>query len=130
VRQLTRFAFASTPTLILWLGLATATSAQTITQLFAFGCNSNTKVCPYGQNPNWLMQSADGNFYGTTTTGGNGNTAAGTVFKITPQGGLTTLYAFVPDLQGNYPNGCFPNSLVEANDGFLYGTAIGGGREF
>ena len=45
-------------------------------------CDSSTKACPDGQNPNWLIQSADGNFYGTTTVGGIGNKAGGTVFRI------------------------------------------------
>lgn len=129
MKHLRKFAFASTSVLILWLGpwFTTATSAQTISQLFAFGCDSNTKVCPDGQNPNSLIQSADGNFYGTTTVGGIGNQAGGTVFKITPTGHLTVVYTFVADAQGNYPNGWFPSSLVEGNDGFLYGTSLGGG---
>jgi uncharacterized repeat protein (TIGR03803 family) len=39
-----------------------------------------------------LVQGIDGNFYGTTESGGaNG---FGTVFKITPGGTLTTLYSF------------------------------------
>src|SRR5579872_7239642 len=40
-----------------------------------------------------LVQATDGNFYGTTYAGG-ANDKAGTVFKITPQGALTTLYSF------------------------------------
>jgi len=39
-----------------------------------------------------LVQGTDGNFYGTTSSGGAyGN---GTVFKITPRGTLTTLHSF------------------------------------
>jgi uncharacterized repeat protein (TIGR03803 family) len=118
-------------TLLLALFLTTWLQAQpsapTIKQLFAFACDPHTNVCPDGDGPNSLIQSADGNFYGTTTSGGTGNKAFGTVFKITPAGQLTTLYAFVADQKGNYLNGELPSSLVEGNDGFLYGTAQQGG---
>jgi len=117
--------------LVLGVLLATTVYAQppkpAITQLFGFACDSSGKTCPDGKSPNELLQSADGNFYGTTPSGGVGNQAAGTVFKITPAGQLTTVYTFVADQKGNYPNGGDPNSLVEGNDGFLYGTARGGG---
>src|SRR5215470_17228163 len=98
-----------------------------ITQLFAFACDSNTKVCPAGEQPNSLIQSADSNFYGTTALGGTGNKAAGTVFKITPAGQLVTLYTFVADQNGNFSQGENPTSLVEGNDGLLYGTTGAGG---
>lgn len=99
----------------------------TPTQLFAFACDSTGKACPDGAFPNSLLQSADLNFYGTTPAGDTGNQAAGTVFKITPSGQLTVLYTFVADQNGAYPNGAQPNSLVEGNDGFLYGAALQGG---
>jgi uncharacterized repeat protein (TIGR03803 family) len=102
-------------------------SKPAITQLFAFACDSTSKTCPDGEQPNSLIQSADGNFYGTTAGGGIGNQAAGTVFKITPGGQLTILYTFVADQNGNFPNGAGPSSLAEGNDGFLYGTALEGG---
>jgi len=105
-------------------------SAQNIQALFSFACSSSTNLCPTGKSPDTLIQSADGNFYGTTSTGGNGNKAGGTIFKITPAGQLTVLHTFVADQNGNYPNGAFPTSLVEGNDGFLYGTAGGGPNGF
>jgi uncharacterized repeat protein (TIGR03803 family) len=51
-----------------------------------------------------LIQGTDGNFYGTTSLGGAGGayTAFGTVFKITPQGTLTTLHNF-SGLDGGAP---------------------------
>jgi len=73
-----------------------------------------------------LLQSADGNFYGTTGFRGTGNQAAGTIFKITPSGQFTLLHTFVADQTGKYTSGAGPNSLVEGDDGFLYGTASGG----
>ena len=118
--------------LVLLLALSYAPSAYaqnppSIQQLFGFACDPSGKVCPSGEIPNSLIQSADGNFYGTTSFRGTGNQANGTVFKITPGGQLTTLYTFVADQNQNFPNGETPTSLVEGNDGFLYGTTEAGG---
>ncbi len=67
-----------------------------------------------------LLHASDGNFYGTTTTGGA--YGRGTVFKITPEGALTTLYSFcsqgVPCTDGYNPTA----GLVQATDGNFYGT--------
>src|ERR1051326_9190092 len=98
--------------------------AAKIRQLYVFSCNSND--CPNGKSPAALLQSADGNFYGVTTYGGAGN--AGTVFRYTPAGYLTTLYAFPTD-GCKHPDGSFPTALVEGADGALYGTTISGGNE-
>ncbi len=125
-------------TLALLLGLsytpsADAQSAPTIQSLFTFACSVTTVFhqqvahCPDGQQPNTLLQSADGNFYGTTFSNGSGNHAFGTVFKITPAGHLTVLHTFIADANGNYPEGASPTSLIEGDDGFLYGTAQVGG---
>jgi uncharacterized repeat protein (TIGR03803 family) len=68
------------------------------------------------------VQATDGNFYGTTSiSGGNGY---GTVFKITPEGELTTLYSFLPS-EGNRPYA----GLVQATDGNFYGTTSEGGAD-
>lgn len=67
-----------------------------------------------------LVQSTDGNFYGTTYNGGANN--AGTIFVITPAGILTTLHSFEP-AEGNQPYG----GLVQGTDGSFYGTTLGGG---
>lgn len=116
---------------LLALFFTTRLQAQTpvpaIAQLFGFACDSSGRICPNGKQPNSLIQSADGNFYGTTPLGGTGNQAAGNVFKITGSGQLTTVFTFVADQNGNYPNGAGPTSLVEGNDGFLYGTTGSGG---
>ena len=120
--------FAVSCELALSLGFlfAPKVDAQTIQQLFGFACDSKTNVCSDGKTPNSLLQSADGNFYGTTFAGGTGNNASGTVFQITPAGQLTTPFTFVADQNGNFPDGSLPTSLVEGNDGLLYGTNGGG----
>jgi uncharacterized repeat protein (TIGR03803 family) len=67
-----------------------------------------------------LIQATDGNFYGTTPSGGADNT--GTVFKITPTGTLTMLHSFA------YTDGAAPiTPLVQATDGNFYGTTQSGG---
>jgi len=96
-------------------------SQSTIKQLFAFSCDSSTNACPQGKDASSLIQSADGNFYGTTEYGGS-TQANGTLFKLTPTGLLTTIYTFVGSADG-----AGPTSLVEGNDGFLYGTTNAGG---
>jgi uncharacterized repeat protein (TIGR03803 family) len=48
---------------------------------------------PDGQAPaGGLTLGTDGNFYGTTITGGT--YALGTIFRMTPAGTVTTLYSF------------------------------------
>jgi uncharacterized repeat protein (TIGR03803 family) len=68
-----------------------------------------------------LVIGNDGDFYGTTPGGGTG---AGTVFKITPSGALTTLHAF-DDTDGATPS----TTLIQATDGNLYGTTPAWGTE-
>jgi uncharacterized repeat protein (TIGR03803 family) len=76
-----------------------------------------------GANPGAaLVQATDRNFYGTTTNGGDGD--AGTVFKITPGGRLSTLYSF------DWGSGDLPYSgLLQATDGAFYGTTGQGGTD-
>jgi uncharacterized repeat protein (TIGR03803 family) len=58
---------------------------------------------------------------------GGGANGDGTVFKITRSGTLTTRYSFCP--QGNCIDGAEPYTarLVQATNGYLYGTTLGGG---
>src|SRR5204863_365766 len=70
-----------------------------------------------------LVQGSDGNFYGTTTVGGNYNGGEGTVLKISATGVMTTLYLFTGDQGGG--NLC---GLVQSSDGNFYGTTAGGGN--
>jgi uncharacterized repeat protein (TIGR03803 family) len=98
------------------------TPGGTLITLFSFCAQTS---CPEGREAGApLALGTDGNFYGTTTTGGaNGS---GTVFKITPAGGLTTLYSFCS--QANCADGNnVVAGLVQGTDGNFYGTASGGG---
>src|SRR5579864_206234 len=122
--------------LCLLFSLYTSTTAvgetAVIRELFGFPCNSITGACLDGASPQGsLVQASDGNFYGTATRGGAQNANdGGTVYKISPSGQFTLLDTFAADANGNFSNGSFPvGSLVEGNDGFLYGaTANSGAR--
>jgi uncharacterized repeat protein (TIGR03803 family) len=64
-----------------------------------------------------LVQGVDGSFYGTTSGGSpTGGQYNGTVFKVTANGILTTLY-------GNFYNDVPLTRLLRATDGDFYGTA-------
>jgi uncharacterized repeat protein (TIGR03803 family) len=84
--------------------------------------------CTDGDQPNGLIQATDGNFYGTTWEGGARQ--AGIVFKITPDGTLTTLYSFCSQSSSSIEctDGAFPNSgVIQGSDGNFYGTTTWGG---
>jgi len=103
---------------LLWVATSLASSAQTFGTLYSFDASD-------GHNPqDALVQGFDGNFYGTTYYGGTHN--FGTVFKITPDGALTTLYSFCMETgcaDGKYPGA----NVVQSTDGNLYGTTDYGG---
>jgi len=72
-----------------------------------------------------LVQGSDGNFYGTTSSGGpNLN---GTVFKITPAGVMTMLYAFTG---GGTDGSNSTAALIQGSDGNFYGTTTSGGPSY
>ena len=70
-----------------------------------------------------LLLASDGNFYGTSIQGGNDG--QGSVFRMTPGGGVKTIYAFDPSgVHGRVPYA----PVVQGSDGFLYGTTGAGGN--
>src|SRR6516225_8715902 len=71
-----------------------------------------------------LIQGLDGNIYGTTGSGGANN--AGTAFKMTPDGTLTTLYNFCALSGCGDGNGPGPGVRL-GTDGEYYGVTDGGG---
>jgi uncharacterized repeat protein (TIGR03803 family) len=101
-----------------------------LTSLYSFGSVQDTNGVPLdGANPfaapiigtfGCLVQGNDGYFYGTT--GGGGTNGAGTVFRISTNGALTSLYSFKGTNDGAGPNG-----LVQGTDGSFYGTTEFGG---
>jgi uncharacterized repeat protein (TIGR03803 family) len=93
-----------------------------VTTIYSFCSAAN---CVDGRVPNGLVLGADGMFYGTDVTN-PGATAAGTVFKITPTGTLTTLYSFCQET--NCTNGWMVwAGVVQGSDGKFYGTTVNGG---
>lgn len=99
------------------------TPAGKLTTLYSFCSQAN---CTDGSFPAAaLIQATDGNLYGTNLSGGD--FVGGTVFKITLQGTLTTLYSFCP--HANCIDGLEPDSsLFQATNGNFYGTTPFGGR--
>jgi uncharacterized repeat protein (TIGR03803 family) len=96
------------------------TPSGTLTTLHSFNLTD-------GSYPNGLIQATDGNFYGTTYGGGTLNICSGngcgTVFKITPQGTLTTLHD-CDSVDGTNPVAV----LDQGSDGNFYGTTYAGGN--
>jgi uncharacterized repeat protein (TIGR03803 family) len=100
------------------------TPTGTLTTLYTFCSQSQ---CTDGSDPlGGLVLGTDGNFYGTTFSGGANGISFGTVFKITPTGTLTTIYSFCP--RNGCPDGNNPTAaLVLGTDGNFYGTTSAGG---
>jgi len=86
----------------------------TVTPLHSF--ESSDGAFPNGS----LVQTPNGNFYGTTY--GGGANGYGTVFKITSSGVVTTLHSFSSS-DGAYPWA----GLVRGTDEKFYGTTDSGG---
>ena len=89
-----------------------------------------------GNEPTSIIQGTDGNFYGTAIKGGSSTCTlwnqttgggCGTVFKMIPNGAVSTLTSFT------FTNGGEPGffggirGLVEGPDGNFYGTTFEGG---
>src|SRR6267378_7942504 len=107
-----RFAVLTSISLLAMLATPLSVCCQTFQELYAFTGRADGGS-PHGP----LIQARDGNFYGTTFNGGS--QGYGTVFKMTPDGNLTTIVSF------DWNNGQHPvGTLVEAPDGNLYGTTI------
>ena len=95
------------------------TRAGKLTTLYSFCSQANCVdgSLPYGG----LVLGRDGDFYGTTSQGG-ANGIWGTVFRITPNGTLTTLHSF-SGTDGSGPAA----PMILASDGDFYGITQNGG---
>jgi uncharacterized repeat protein (TIGR03803 family) len=89
--------------------------------IYSFCAQAN---CVDGSIPySGVVQAADGNFFGTTVSGGAAG--LGTVFRLTPHGRLTVLYSFCSEKY--CVDGEVPVTLVQDKDGAFYGTTAWGG---
>lgn len=100
-----------------WGTIFKVTTNGVLTPIYSF-----TNGPSSGSNPQaGLVQASDGVLYGTTVQGGLAT--AGTLFKLTTNGTFNTVWSFNVS-----PDGAEPGAgLVQASDGALYGTTIGGG---
>jgi uncharacterized repeat protein (TIGR03803 family) len=89
-----------------------------LTKLHDFCSEAN---CADGGFPRGgLLLGRDGNLYGTTSESGADHDGGGTIFKITPDGTLTTLYSFC---QTDCSDGAGPSApLIQTPNGNFYGT--------
>ena len=104
--------------------MAASVCAQNIQPVYSF---PQSPAVPYAA----LVPGPDGNFYGTTWSGGSGG--EGTVIEVKPNGQWTTLYSFGPptasagtfvtNLDGAKPE----SALTPGADGSFYGTTSQGG---
>lgn len=104
--------------------------------VFKLDVNGNETVLhsftggPDGAYPSGgLVRDSAGNFYGTAYSGGDlscdAPSGCGTVFKLSPAGRLTVLYAFTEGNDGQLPDG----GVIRDAAGNLYGTtSFGGGN--
>ncbi len=111
-------------TLVLTVGITQVASAQTFDVLYGFTGGADG-YWPQGN----LVEDASGNLYGVTRVGGKyqidsgGNeNSYGTVFKIAPNGSVTTLHTFAGGAGGSMPWG-----IVLDATGNLYGVTAWGG---
>jgi uncharacterized repeat protein (TIGR03803 family) len=88
--------------------------------LYAFQGGSDGELPEAG-----LVADSAGNLYGTTSFGGNASKecGCGVVFKVSPSGQETILYAFQAGNDGANPEA----GLAMDKDGNLFGTTIDGG---
>jgi uncharacterized repeat protein (TIGR03803 family) len=96
----------------------TPAGAETILHKFVGGSD--------GSEPAGALLEWQGNFYGVTEQGGRAaacNLGCGTVFKVTPSGTETVLYAFKAG-----SDGAGPTTGLLASNGVFYGATSGGGQ--
>jgi uncharacterized repeat protein (TIGR03803 family) len=102
------------------------TPAGALTILHSFGATAGDGAFPFAT----LTPGPDGNFYGTTATGGAfSGSYGGTVFKMTPAGAVSILHSFSgystpAGIDGSNPEGTL---FLDGNLN-IYGTTYDGGK--
>ena len=108
---------------------AGALSAIHVFPYDAAGVNGLGSEDPVGR----LVEASDGNLYGATCQRGRYSPQS-TIFRVTPDGSFQTIHSFRlnetnnPSLAVTAPDGWCPMTQLTEVGGFLYGTAIAGGR--
>jgi len=89
-------------------------------------CSTGTSGCPDGEHPaGFLIQATDGNWYGSTNSGGSG-ASQGVFYQLVPG----TTFPWVENALFNIScyQGCGQRGpVVEGSDGYLYGGQDSGG---
>jgi uncharacterized repeat protein (TIGR03803 family) len=101
------------------------TTVGVLTGFFKFGERGGPDKGANGGNP--LIQGTDGNFYGTTPTGGDNG--SGIIFQITSIAPyqFSLLYSFPPANMNPVGQGIGAGALVQGRDGNFYGVTQFGG---
>jgi uncharacterized repeat protein (TIGR03803 family) len=96
-----------------------STGTETVLYRFTGGADG---ALPYGR----LLRTGDGTIYGTTLSGGDPVCQCGTIYKLTSDGNLTVLHAFIGGTDGMQNAGQPEGALLRiGND--LYGATYFGG---
>jgi uncharacterized repeat protein (TIGR03803 family) len=93
------------------------TAGVTLDLLYSFSTNNAAGVHPYAS----LLQTSDGNFYGTASAGGAAG--FGTVFRLATNNAVSLVHGFQYSSDGAFPYG----ALVQGANGLLYGATSWGG---
>jgi uncharacterized repeat protein (TIGR03803 family) len=111
---------------VLYAGLASSTRASVIFQPVHhfYGLTWLNQQWDFQQPNPPLIGATDGNLYGTVADGGS--YGYGFVYRVTTNGGFSIVYSFGGGNDGGTPE----YSLVQANDGYLYGTTVDGGANY
>ena len=102
---------AGTGTAVLVLKVSLNDDSLVYLHRFSYSDGSNPLLPP--------IQASDGNFYGTTVSGGPDT--VGVVYKLAADNTLTSLYTFGGTVQGS-----FSGEIIQATDGNFYGSGISG----
>ncbi len=98
-------------------GFYKLTPNRRLSVLYTFDIEANGDCCATAP-----VQATDGNFYGSAAGGKYGY---GFIYKLTPEGTLSSLYDFCAN--PNCPDGVGASALIQGTDGNLYGTTVEGG---